>query len=299
MTISFDNRVAIVTGAGGGLGRAYVLELARRGAKVVVNDLGAATDGSGSSGSAAAVVKEIEASGGDAIANGGSVTDEVAMNAMVQEALDKWGRVDVFVANAGNLRDKTFAKMDLEDFRAVLDVHLMGTVCGLKAVWPVMREQQYGRIVVATSSSGLFGNFGQANYSAAKLGLVGLMKTLKIEGQKYGIRANAICPAAATRMTEGVMSERELAKMSPETVAPGVIYLCSEDAPNATILNAQAGFFSVSRVVNTQGYFFSDGCSAEDVQEYWDEITNPEGQQAYTRVEEFGDALWKLVEGVK
>lgn len=295
MTISFDNQVAIVTGAGGGLGRAYALELARRGARVLINDLGGATDGTGSSNSAAAVAQEIEASGGEAIANGGSVTDEAAMNAMVQQALDKWGRVDVFIANAGILRDRTFAKMDLTDYRAVIDVHLIGTVCGLKAAWPIMREQQYGRIVVTSSGAGLHGNFGQTNYSAAKLGLVGLMKALKSEGEKYGIRANAIAPGAATRMTEALLPEDVKSKMVPEAVAPGVVYLCSEDAPNGTILNAQAGFFSISRIVDTQGHFFADGCSAEDVQEHWDEITDPEGQTAYTRIEEAAAAGWKML----
>ena len=200
MAIDFNGRVAIVTGAGGGLGRAHALALAARGAKVVVNDLGGARDGSGHSLTAAeAVVAEIRAAGGLAIANGASVTDWDAVHAMVQQAVDTWGRVDILVNNAGILRDKSFAKMDLADFRLVMDVHLMGAVHCAKAVWPHMQAQNYGRILMTTSSSGLYGNFGQSNYSAAKLALVGLMQTLAIEGAKHGIRVNSLAPTAATR----------------------------------------------------------------------------------------------------
>jgi NAD(P)-dependent dehydrogenase (short-subunit alcohol dehydrogenase family) len=204
--IRFDSRVAIVTGAGGGLGRAHALELARRGAKVVVNDLGGAVDGSGGSSAAAAkVVEEIEALGGEAIANGSSVTDDAGVAHMIRQAMDAWGRIDILVANAGVLRDKSFAKMEIADFEFVLNVHLMGSVKPAKACWDIMREQNYGRIVVTTSSTGLYGNFGQTNYGAAKLGLVGFMNSLKLEGQKNNVHVNAISPVAATRMTENIM----------------------------------------------------------------------------------------------
>ncbi|MGI4879232.1 MAG: SDR family NAD(P)-dependent oxidoreductase, partial [Janthinobacterium lividum] len=214
MTIRFDDRVAIVTGAGGGLGRDYALALAARGCKVLVNDLGGARDGSGSSiGAAQVVVDEIVAAGGEAIANGASVTDDAAVEKMVAFVKERWGRIDILINNAGILRDKTFGKMNLDDFRQVLDVHLMGSIICTKAVWATMREQTFGRILMTTSSSGLYGSFGQANYSAAKLGLVGLMKTLTLEGAKYGIKLNAIAPVAATRMTEDLMPPEMLAKM--------------------------------------------------------------------------------------
>jgi NAD(P)-dependent dehydrogenase (short-subunit alcohol dehydrogenase family) len=254
MTIRFDNRVAIVTGAGNGLGRRYALDLAARGAKVVVNDLGGARDGSGSSVSAAqAVVDEIVAAGGEAMANGASVTDADAIFAMVEEVKAKWGRIDILINNAGILRDKTFTKMTLDDFRMVLEVHLMGSVICTKAVWDLMREQAYGRILMTTSSTGLYGNFGQANYGAAKLGLVGLMKTLALEGAKYNVRVNTIAPLAATRMTEDLMPPEMLAKMGPETVAPASVYLVSEDAPTNVILNAGGGGFESANVTITPG----------------------------------------------
>ena len=205
MTLDFTGRVAIVTGAGGGLGREHALALAKRGAKVVVNDLGGARDGSGSSVTAAeSVVQEIRAAGGEAIASAASVTDFSAVQDMVGAAMEQWGRVDVLINNAGILRDKSFAKMELDDFRTVMEVHLMGAVHCCKAVWPVMTEQKYGRIVMTTSSSGLFGNFGQSNYGAAKMALVGLMQTLALEGAKYDIRVNSLAPTAATRMTESL-----------------------------------------------------------------------------------------------
>lgn len=195
MSLDFSGRVAIVTGAGGGLGREHALALAKRGAKVVVNDLGGARDGSGGSASAAqAVADEIIAAGGEAMANSASVTDFAAVQAMVQETMAKWGRIDILINNAGILRDKSFGKMELDDFRLVIEVHLMGSVNCCKAVWPVMSAQNYGRIMMTTSSSGLYGNFGQSNYSAAKLGLVGLMQTLSIEGAKHDIRVNALAP---------------------------------------------------------------------------------------------------------
>ena len=254
MRIRFDNRVAIVTGAGGGLGRQYALDLAARGAKVVVNDLGGSRDGSGSSASAAeAVVEEIRKAGGEAMASPASVTDADAIFAMVEDVKAKWGRIDILINNAGILRDKTFTKMTLDDFRMVLDVHLMGSVICTKAVWDLMREQAYGRILMTTSSTGLYGNFGQANYGAAKAGLVGLMKTLALEGAKYNVRVNTIAPLAATRMTEDLMPPELLAKMGPETVSPASVYLVSEDAPTNVILNAGGGGFESANVTITPG----------------------------------------------
>jgi NAD(P)-dependent dehydrogenase (short-subunit alcohol dehydrogenase family) len=237
--IRFDGKVAIVTGAGGGLGRQHALELARRGAKVLVNDLGGSMDGSGGNSAAAeAVVAEIKAMGGEAIANGSSVTDDAGVAKMIKDAMDAWGRIDILIANAGILRDKSFSKMTVEDFELVLNVHLMGTMKPTKAVWEIMKAQNYGRIVVTTSSTGLYGNFGQANYGAAKLGVVGMMNSLKIEGAKNDIRINTVCPIAATRMTEGLMSEAALASLKPEFVTPGVINLVKEDAPTGMILSA-------------------------------------------------------------
>ena len=232
MTIRYDGKVAIVTGAGGGLGRCHAIELAKRGAKVVINDLGGGVDGSGGSSEAArAVVAEIEALGGEAIANGANVAKYDEVEAMVKQAMDKWGRVDILVNNAGILRDKSFTKGSLEDFRLVLDVHLMGSVHCTKACWEIMREQAYGRIVVTTSSSGLYGNFGQTNYGSAKMGVIGLMNTLSQEGAKYNIRVNALAPTAGTRMTEGLIPAEALALLTPETVTPAVLYMVSEDAP--------------------------------------------------------------------
>jgi len=252
--IDFKGRVAIVTGAGGGLGKQHALALARRGAKVVVNDLGGARDGSGGSASAAqAVVDEIRAAGGEAIANAASVTDFAAVQAMVQQAVDTWGRVDILVNNAGILRDKTFAKMDLADFRLVLDVHLMGAVHCTKAVWPLMTEQKYGRIVMTTSSTGLYGNFGQSNYGAAKLALVGLMQTLALEGAKHDIRVNCLAPTAATRMTEDLMPEAVLQALKPEAVVPAMLVLASADAPTRTTLCAGAGSVEAAHITLTQG----------------------------------------------
>jgi len=256
MTMRFDGRVAIVTGAGGGLGRQHALALAARGAKVVVNDLGGTVDGNGGTPNAAqAVVDEIRASGGEAIANGASVTDPNAVQAMVEQALAAWGRIDILVNNAGILRDKSFAKMTLDDFRLVVEVHLMGAVHCTKAVWETMRAQNYGRIVMTTSSSGLYGNFGQANYGAAKMALVGLMQTLSIEGAKNDIRVNCLAPTAATRMTENLMPEAVLKLLRPETVTPGLLALVAEDAPTRAILCAGAGAFERAHVTLTQGVF--------------------------------------------
>jgi len=256
MTMRFDGRVAIVTGAGGGLGRQHALALAARGARVVVNDLGGTVDGNGGTPKAAqAVVDEIRAAGGEAIANGASVTDPQAVQAMVEQALAAWGRVDILVNNAGILRDKSFAKMSLDDFRLVVEVHLMGAVNCTKAVWETMRAQNYGRIVMTTSSSGLYGNFGQANYGAAKMALVGLMQTLSIEGAKNDIRVNCLAPTAATRMTENLMPEAVLELLRPEAVTPGLLALVAEDAPTRAILCAGAGAFERAHITLTQGVF--------------------------------------------
>ena len=252
--LPLDGRVAIVTGAGGGLGRAHALYLASQGAAVVVNDLAIEP--------AKAVVREIEQGGGTALAVAASVTDEAAVEAMVRQVLDQWGRVDILINNAGVLRDKSFAKMSLDDFRAVIDVHLIGAAICCKAVWEVMRAQQYGRIVMTTSSSGLWGNFGQANYGAAKMALVGLMQTLAIEGEKYGIRVNALAPTAATQMTHGVLSDASLAALDPALVSPALLPLVADDAPTRMILCAGAGHFAVADVTLSQGLHIGAGADA-------------------------------------
>lgn len=254
MAIRFDGRVAVVTGAGAGLGRAHALGLAKLGAKVVVNDMGAKTDGTGGSATPAeAVVEEIRKAGGEAIADGSDVSNFEQVKEMVARAALKWGGVDLMVANAGILRDKSFGKMEPEDFAKVIAVHLTGTYNCCKAVWDGMRERNYGRIVLTTSSSGLFGNFGQANYAAAKAGMVGLMNVLAEEGRKTNIKVNTISPTAATRMTEGLIGPEILALMKPESITPAVLYLLSEDAPTRTIMGAGAGSFAVIKVVETEG----------------------------------------------
>jgi NAD(P)-dependent dehydrogenase (short-subunit alcohol dehydrogenase family) len=279
MAIRFDGKVAIVTGAGGGLGRSHALALAARGAKVVVNDLGVARDGSGSSLSPAeAVVAEIVAAGGEAIANGASVTDPDAVKAMVAEATDRWGSVDILVNNAGVLRDKTFAKMEIEDFRFVVDVHLMGAVNCTKAVWDGMRERNYGRIVMTTSSSGLYGNFGQSNYGAAKMALVGFMQTLSIEGAKNDIRVNCLAPTAHTRMTEDLGAAQPLEALGPELVTPGLLYLVSQDAPTRCILGAGAGGFERAYVTLTQGIRVVGDDSPEQIAARFAEISDRNGE---------------------
>jgi NAD(P)-dependent dehydrogenase (short-subunit alcohol dehydrogenase family) len=275
MTISFSGKVAIVTGAGGGLGRSYALELARRGAKVVVNDLGGARDGTGHSDAALAVVEEIKTAGGEAMSNGGNVADYAQMTEMVARAKEAWGGVHILINNAGILRDKTFSKMDPADFELVVRVHLLGSAFATKAVWDTMREQNYGRVLMTTSSSGLGGNFGQANYGAAKLGLVGLAKTLHLEGAKFNIRVNSLAPTAGTRMTEDIFPEEAYKAFSPENVAPAALFLVSEDAPSNAIVGAGAGVFQSAWVTMNEGVLLGAGdCTVEGFAAAWEKISD-------------------------
>jgi NAD(P)-dependent dehydrogenase (short-subunit alcohol dehydrogenase family) len=270
-----EGKVAIVTGAGRGLGRAHALELARHGARVVVNDLGA--DQAGSPG--AAVAAEIETLGGEALANGADVTQPGQVEAMVAQADAKWGRIDILVNNAGILRDKSFAKMNLADFRLVLEVHVMGAVHCTHAVWNRMRARNHGRIVFTTSSSGLYGSFGQANYAAAKMALVGLMQTLALEGEKHDIRVNCLAPTAATVMTEGILSPGALAALAPEKVSPGLVALVADDAPTRAILLAGAGSYECAHVTMTQGIHIVDtSCAAEEVRRRFAQIVDRGGE---------------------
>ena len=281
MPTLFENRVAIVTGAGTGLGRSHALMLAKHGAKVVVNDLGGSVDGSGGSeGPAQAVVHEIDAAGGAALANGANVTKPDEVEAMVAAALDRFGRVDILINNAGILRDKSFAKMALDDFRAVMEVHLWGSVVCTKAVWAHMREREYGRIVLTSSSSGLYGNFGQSNYGAAKTAMVGLMNVLALEGAKSGIRVNTLSPTARTRMTEGLgIPEDALAAMTPESVSAAALALCAEDAPSKMILCAGAGGYSETKVYETVGVSLPEAeQTPQGVLARMADIRDPEGQ---------------------
>ncbi|MBL08732.1 MAG: 3-oxoacyl-ACP reductase [Rhodobiaceae bacterium] len=275
MTISFDNKVVIVTGAGGGLGRSHAIEFARRGAKVVVNDLGGEVDGSGSSSEAVnKVVKEIADLGGVAIPNGASVTDDAGVKHMIDQTIEEFGRIDILVNNAGILRDKSFSKMEMEDFTKVTDVHLIGSVKPTKQVWDIMKDQNYGRIIVTTSSTGLYGNFGQANYGAAKLALVGFVNTLKLEGQKYNINCNILCPVAYTRMTSNLMPPEAEQLLTPSSVTPAVIYLSGENAPNGTILCAGAGVYSVAKILESDGKNLGLKATAEDIEKNWDKISD-------------------------
>jgi NAD(P)-dependent dehydrogenase (short-subunit alcohol dehydrogenase family) len=279
--ITFDDQVAIVTGAGHGLGRSHALALAERGARVVVNDLGGARDGTGSSPSAAAaVVAEIEAAGGEAIASDADVTDVEAVDAMVAGALDRWGRIDVLINNAGILRDKSFQNMGRDDFDLVVRVHLGGSAICTKAVWGTMRDRGYGRVVMTTSSSGLYGNFGQSNYGAAKLGLVGLMNTLHQEGAKYDIRVNAIAPVAHTRMTDELLPDEAKALLRPEEVTPAVLYLASTDAPSGVTLAAGAGAYAAVAIYETEGIWLPAAeRTPETIAARFDDIVDAEGHR--------------------
>tara|TARA_B100000029_G_scaffold516694_1_gene632807 strand:- start:579 stop:1484 length:906 start_codon:yes stop_codon:yes gene_type:complete len=277
MTIRFDDKVVIITGSGGGLGKQHALEFARRGAKVVVNDLGGAVDGSGGASDAAnAVVEEIKAEGGEAIANGSSVSDQAGVENMVKEAMDKWERIDILVNNAGILRDKSFHKITLEEFNAVMDVHFQGSVYASHAVYPIMREQNFGRIVFTTSSGGLCGNFGQANYGAAKMAMIGLMNCLKIEGQKYNVHSSAVAPVALSRMTESLFPEGVGERFMPEYVTPAVIYLASDDAPNGAIIGAGAGVFTRFRIYETMGVALGTetDMTPENIAANWESVSN-------------------------
>jgi len=301
MTIDFKDKVAIVTGAGGGLGRSHALELSKRGAKVVVNDLGGSVDGSGGSSDAAEkVVKEIISSGGQAISNGSSVTDDNGVKLMIDQTIDEYGRIDILINNAGILIDKSFSKMELNDFEKVLNVHLMGTVKSTKAVWEIMKEQNYGRILVTSSSSGLYGNFGQTNYGAAKLGLVGFMNTLKLEGQKYNVHVNALTPVAYTRMTANLMPPEAENLLTPESVTPAAIYLVSDEAPNGTILCAGAGVYSVSKIMESDGLSLGLSATAEDIVNNWEKISNFDQAKSYNMGgEQTGKVFEKAIETIK
>ena len=300
MTISFKDKVVIVTGAGGGLGRSHSLEFAKRGAKVVVNDLGGSVDGSGGSSDAANnVVKEITEAGGVAIPNGSSVTDDDGVKNMVDQTMDEFGRIDILINNAGILRDRSFTKMTMEDFTLVTDIHLMGSVKPTKMVWEIMKEQNYGRILVTTSSTGLYGNFGQSNYGAAKLGVVGFVNTLKLEGQKYNINCNVLCPVAYTRMTENLMPPEAEKLLTPSSVTPAVIYLSSENGPTGTILCAGAGVYSVAKIMESDGENLGLEASAEDLEKNWDKISDfSEAKPFFNGGEQTGKVLEKAMKGI-
>ena len=279
MTIRFEGRVAIVTGAGGGLGRQYALELARRGAKVVVNDLGGTRDGTGHSDAALKVVEEIEAAGGEAMSNGGNVAEYAQMEDMVARAKDRWGGVHILINNAGVLRDKTFAKMEPADFEFVVRVHLIGSAFATKACWETFREQNYGRILMTASSTGLFGNFGQANYGAAKMGLAGLTKTLYLEGAKNDIRVNTLAPTAGTRMTEDLFPAEAFKLFDPAKVVPAALFLVSEDAPTNQIVASGAGVTGACYVTLTPGKLLSgDDLSPEGIAANWEVIADRTGE---------------------
>ena len=277
MEIRFDEQVAIVTGAGRGLGRSHAIAMASKGAKVVVNDFSGSNE---ISENAKSVVQEITSAGGEAIAHGANVANFDQVQSMVNETIDKWGRVDILVNNAGILRDKTFLKMSVEDMREVIDVHLMGSLNCSKAVWEIMREQSYGRIVLTSSSSGLYGNFGQTNYGAAKMAMVGIMNTLHLEGMKYNIKVNCLAPTAGTAMTDGLFPEPVFKLMPPESVSPGVVFLCSENAPSRKVLAAGGGSFAIFKGFETEGVnLLPDELSAESVAKYWDKIDSENNMQ--------------------
>ena len=276
MSIEFNDKVAIVTGAGGGIGKEHALELARRGAKVVVNDLGGSVDGSGASDAAEEVVELIKSEGGEAISNGASVTDLDAVKNMVQQTMDEWGRIDILVNNAGILRDKSFHKVSIEDFNLVMDVHFQGSLNCTHTIFPIMREQEYGRIIFTSSASGVYGNFGQTNYGSAKMAMIGLMNTLKLEGQNKNIFTNSITPVAYTRMTEGLIPEDFGQNLKSEYITPAVIYLASDHAPNGVIIAAGAGVFSRINIQESMGISLGTGedMTPENIHANWDKISD-------------------------
>ena len=276
MSIEFNDKVAIVTGAGGGIGKEHALELARRGAKVVVNDLGGSVDGSGASDAAEEVVELIKSEGGKAISNGASVTDLDAVKNMVQQTMDEWGRIDILVNNAGILRDKSFHKVSIEDFNLVMDVHFQGSLNCTHTIFPIMREQEYGRIIFTSSASGVYGNFGQTNYGSAKMAMIGLMNTLKLEGQNKNIFTNSITPVAYTRMTEGLIPEDFGQNLKSEYITPAVIYLASDHAPNGVIIAAGAGVFSRINIQESMGVSLGTGedMTPENIHANWDKISD-------------------------
>lgn len=297
MSIDFKGKVAIVTGAGAGLGRCHALELAKRGAKVVINDLGGSVDGTGGSSDAAnQVVEEIKKLGGEAIANGASVSDRKGAESIINDAVKAFGTVDILINNAGILRDKSFAKVSLDDFETVINVHLLGSLYVTKAAWPIMIEKGYGRIVMTTSSSGLYGNFGQSNYGAAKLGLVGLMNTLRLEGGRKGVHTNAIAPVAATRMTENLgIPEEFFKKLKPELVTPAVLYLCSDKAPNGVTIEAGAGHYARVAIMEAKGFTVGENATVEDVAENFEKIADMSGAHEF---KQGGEASMKIFQSL-
>ena len=292
MSIRFDGRVAIVTGAGGGLGRCHALGLAARGAKVVVNDLG--KNGAPSE-ATLRVVEEIERAGGTAMSHGADVASPEEVADMVARAQSAWGGIDILVNNAGILRDKSFAKMEIADFEKVIEVHLLGSAICAKAVWNYMRERGYGRIVFTSSASGIYGNFGQANYGAAKAAMIGLMNVLHLEGAKHDIRVNVLAPTAATAMTAGLLPPDSAALLTPESVTPGLLFLVSENAPSRVILGAGAGVFAVTHIEETPGVFLPEAertpeTIAEKFAEISDRATAVPLENAYAQTFKFAAA---------
>jgi NAD(P)-dependent dehydrogenase (short-subunit alcohol dehydrogenase family) len=297
--IDFTGRVAIVTGAGAGLGRQYALDLGKRGAKVVVNDLGGTRDGTGSSDSAAnKVVDEIKALGGQAVPNYDNVATVKGGENIVKTAIDAFGKVDILINNAGILRDKSFTKMEEENWDAVMGVHLKGAYCVTKPAFANMRENNYGRIVMTTSGAGLFGNFGQTNYAAAKMGLIGLTNVLKLEGAKNNIKTNVIVPVAASRLTEDVLPPQFFEKMKPDFISPAVLYLCSEQCQDSgMIINATLGYFSRTAIVTGPGAILSDGVKIpepEEVMASWDKIKSIESPKYFDQLGEMFGVLGPL-----
>ena len=297
--IRFDNKVAVITGAGNGLGKSHALFLASRGARVVVNDLGGTVAGTGGSQAVAdAVVEEITAAGGEAVANYDTVATEEGGKRVIQTALDAFGTVDILINNAGNVRDKSFAKMDLEDFRSLIDVHLMGAVYCTHAAWPSMREKSFGRVVMTTSSAGLYGNHGHTNYGTAKMALIGLMNSLKEEGQRYNITVNAIAPIALTRMSEPATTPQYAPLMKPEFVTAAVAWLCAPDnTDSGHIIQAGAGYYSKIEVREAAGALFDTETipEPEQIRERYTEITDMSEAAPYANASAVIRKVFKMV----